>query len=153
MMVLASIYLAVSTSLPTTAMIKPVEIWLLFSLVYPVLVIVINILIQRTKKHQNGGKVERNNFFIERVTPTQLSPTDQREKRETNDVESNHSGNHSSLTIKIKVKYQLGLGVHSHVGNYNLPGSIVKAGDLAVVWSTELLSIKWLILIWLAQNG
>ena len=49
MMVLASIYLAVSTSLPTTAEIKPVEIWLLFSLVYPGLVIVINIIIQVKK--------------------------------------------------------------------------------------------------------
>ena len=46
MMVLASIYLAVSTSLPTTAEIKPVEVWLLFSLFYPVLVIIVNILIQ-----------------------------------------------------------------------------------------------------------
>ena len=46
MMVLSSIYLAVSTSLPATAEIKPVEVWLLFSLVYPVLVIVLNILIQ-----------------------------------------------------------------------------------------------------------
>ena len=46
MMVLASIYLAVSTSLPTTAEIKPVEIWLLISLVYPCCVILLNILIQ-----------------------------------------------------------------------------------------------------------
>ena len=46
MMVLSSIYLAVSASLPTTAEIKPVQIWLLVSLVYPVLVIVLNILIQ-----------------------------------------------------------------------------------------------------------
>ena len=46
MMVLASVYLAVSASLPTTAMIKPVEVWLLFSLVYPVLVIILNILLQ-----------------------------------------------------------------------------------------------------------
>ena len=46
MMVLSSIYLAVSTSLPATAAIKPIEYWLLFSLVYPVLIIVINILIQ-----------------------------------------------------------------------------------------------------------
>ena len=48
MMVLASIFLAVSTSLPTTSEIKPVEVWLLFSLIYPVLVIVLNILIQVT---------------------------------------------------------------------------------------------------------
>ena len=54
MMVLASIYLSVSTSLPTTAEIKPVEIWLLFSLVYPVLLIVLNILIQ----------VNYKNFFV-----------------------------------------------------------------------------------------
>ena len=46
MMVLASIYLSVATSLPTTAEIKPVEIWLLYSLVYPCLVIAVNILIQ-----------------------------------------------------------------------------------------------------------
>ena len=48
MMVLASIYLSVSTSLPTTAEIKPIEIWLLFSLVYPALLILFNILIQVT---------------------------------------------------------------------------------------------------------
>ena len=46
MMVLSSIYLAVSTSLPTTAVVKPVEIWLLFSLFFPVLIIMVNILIQ-----------------------------------------------------------------------------------------------------------
>ena len=43
MVVLASIYLSVSTSLPSTPTIKPVEIWLLFNLVYPFLVILINI--------------------------------------------------------------------------------------------------------------
>ena len=46
MMVLASIYLSTSNSLPTTAEIKPVEVWLLFSLFYPALVIVVNIFIQ-----------------------------------------------------------------------------------------------------------
>ena len=46
MMVLASIYLSVSTSLPTTADIKPVEVWLLFSLMYPAMVIITNILLQ-----------------------------------------------------------------------------------------------------------
>ena len=44
MMVLASIYLSVSSSLPITASIKPVEVWLLFNLVYPFMVIMINIL-------------------------------------------------------------------------------------------------------------
>ena len=46
MMVLASIYLSVSTSLPSTPTIKPVEIWLLFNLFYPFLVMIINILLQ-----------------------------------------------------------------------------------------------------------
>ena len=46
MMVLASVYLSVSGSLPTTAAIKPVEIWLLFNLAYPFLVYIINILLQ-----------------------------------------------------------------------------------------------------------
>ena len=46
MMVLATVYLSVSASLPTTADIKPVEIWLLFNLAYPFLVILGNIVLQ-----------------------------------------------------------------------------------------------------------
>ena len=46
MMVLASIYLSVSTSLPSTPNIKPVEIWLLTNLAYPFLVILVNIVLQ-----------------------------------------------------------------------------------------------------------
>ena len=46
MMVLASIYLSVSNSLPTTASIKPVEIWLLFNISYPFIVIIINIILK-----------------------------------------------------------------------------------------------------------
>ena len=46
MMVLASIYLSVSTSLPSTSEIKPVETWLLFNLSYPFLVIICHILLQ-----------------------------------------------------------------------------------------------------------
>ena len=50
MMVLASIYLSVSTSLPDTPNIKPVETWLLFNLAYPFLVILINIPLSVSKK-------------------------------------------------------------------------------------------------------
>ena len=46
MMVLASVYLSVSASLPTTSDIKPVEIWLLFNLAYPFLVILVNVVLQ-----------------------------------------------------------------------------------------------------------
>ena len=46
MMVLASIYLTVSNSLPGSSNIKPVEIWLLFNLAFPFLVIIVNILLQ-----------------------------------------------------------------------------------------------------------
>ena len=46
MMMLASVYLAVSSSLPSTTKIKPVEVWLLFNLAYPLLVITTNILLQ-----------------------------------------------------------------------------------------------------------
>ncbi len=46
MMVLASVYLSVSDSLPTTSDIKPVEIWLLFNLAYPFLVILVNVVLQ-----------------------------------------------------------------------------------------------------------
>ena len=46
LMVLASIYLSVSSSLPSSPNIKPVEIWLLFNLAYPFLVIIVNVLLQ-----------------------------------------------------------------------------------------------------------
>ena len=46
MMVLASVYLSVSASLPSTANIKPVEIWLLINLAFPVLVILVNVFLQ-----------------------------------------------------------------------------------------------------------
>ena len=46
MMVLASVYLAVSSSLPSTANIKPVEVWLLFNLAFPLFVIIVNVILQ-----------------------------------------------------------------------------------------------------------
>ena len=48
-MVLASVYLSVSSSLPSTANIKPVEVWLLFNLAFPLIIILVNILLQVTK--------------------------------------------------------------------------------------------------------
>ena len=48
MMVLASVYISVSSSLPVTAGIKYVEVWLLFNLAYPVLVILANIVLKVT---------------------------------------------------------------------------------------------------------
>ena len=46
MMVLASVYLSVSASLPPTSDIKPVEVWLLFNLAYPLIVMLTNIVLQ-----------------------------------------------------------------------------------------------------------
>lgn len=46
LMVLASIYLAVSASLPSTPNIKPVEFWLLFNLSFPFLVILEMVFLQ-----------------------------------------------------------------------------------------------------------
>ena len=51
MMVLTSVYLSESTSLPSTSNIKPVEIWLLFNLSFPFLVILVNVVIQVTKQN------------------------------------------------------------------------------------------------------
>ena len=59
MMVLASVYLSVSSSLPSTANIKPVEVWLLFNLAYPMIVILLNVLLQVTIKSYR----ETNNIF------------------------------------------------------------------------------------------
>ena len=49
MMVLASVYLSVSGSLPVTSDIKPIEHWLLFNLFWPFLIIISNILVQVDK--------------------------------------------------------------------------------------------------------
>ena len=46
MMVLASIYLSVSASLPVTSDIKPVAVWLIFNLAYPFITILVNVLLQ-----------------------------------------------------------------------------------------------------------
>ena len=50
MMVLASVYLSVSASLPSTPNVKPIEVWLLFSLSYPFFVILVNVILQATVK-------------------------------------------------------------------------------------------------------
>ena len=61
MMVLASVYLSVSSSLPSTQSIKPVEIWLLFNLSYPFLVIIANIIKQvPSYRPSNHGKFVEN---------------------------------------------------------------------------------------------
>ena len=58
MMVLSSVYLSVSNSLPSTPSIKPVEQWLLFNIVYPFLVIIstvikqVFILVRKVERHQ-----------------------------------------------------------------------------------------------------
>ena len=59
MVVLASIYLSVSTSLPSTPTIKPVEIWLLFNLFYPFLVMIINILIEQVTKTKYAQRMHK----------------------------------------------------------------------------------------------
>ena len=53
MMVLSALYVSVSNSLPTTSYIKYVEIWLIFSLIYPFLIVLIQTFIQKA----NAGKV------------------------------------------------------------------------------------------------
>ena len=46
MMVLSSIYLSVSSSLPNTGTINPMECWILVNLFYPLLVILTNVILQ-----------------------------------------------------------------------------------------------------------
>ena len=52
MMVLASVYLSVSASLPSTSDIKPVELWLLVNLAFPGLVILLQVALQVNSKAQ-----------------------------------------------------------------------------------------------------
>ena len=53
MMVLTSVYLSVSSSLPRTPSIKPVEIWLLGNLAYPFFIIIASI-IHHVSIHQSN---------------------------------------------------------------------------------------------------
>ena len=54
MVVLATIYMTVSTSLPNTLQIKPVEMWLLLNLAYPLFVIITSIVMKvRTNNKSN----------------------------------------------------------------------------------------------------
>ena len=61
MMVLSSIYIAVSGSLPATSSIKYVEIWLLFSLIYPFLVVLINTFIHVEESKSKKSLTDLNN--------------------------------------------------------------------------------------------
>ena len=56
-MVLTSLYIAVSYSLPTTSYIKMVEIWLLFTLFYPFFIVLLHTFIQSTKRRRKMIKV------------------------------------------------------------------------------------------------
>ena len=60
MMVLSSIYVAVSSSLPATTDIKYVEIWLLFSLIYSFLVVLINTFIHVERNKHTTETTEIN---------------------------------------------------------------------------------------------
>ena len=49
MMVLSALYISVSNSLPATASVKYVDIWLIFSLIYPFLIVFTQTFIQKNK--------------------------------------------------------------------------------------------------------
>ena len=63
MMVLASVYLSVSVSLPSTSDIKPVEIWLLFNLAFPFFVMKSNII----QQVEYSNRVIHNLPFIQAI--------------------------------------------------------------------------------------
>ena len=54
MMVLTSVYLSVSQSLPSTPTIKPLEVWLLYNISYPFFVIVNNVGLQVRLQSQSS---------------------------------------------------------------------------------------------------
>ena len=56
LMVLSALYISVSNSLPATSDIKHVDIWLLFSLSFPFIMVLINILLYISSKGRRGVK-------------------------------------------------------------------------------------------------
>ena len=55
LMVLSALYISVSNSLPATSDIKYVDIWLLFNLVFPFFIVLLNILIYITGLRRKGA--------------------------------------------------------------------------------------------------
>ena len=56
LLALASVYMGVATSLPSTANIKPVEFFLIYNLVYPFLTILLAVYIQVQDRHQHSAR-------------------------------------------------------------------------------------------------
>ena len=54
-MVLSALYISVSGSLPATASVKYIEIWLLFNLIYPFLIILTQTCLHLSKKEAKKG--------------------------------------------------------------------------------------------------
>ena len=104
MMVLASVYLSVSASLPSTANIKPVEWWLLFNLTWPFLIIVTNIIIQVTGNRKYIGEI----FII-------------------NSVSRPWKENHARIISKVKEKFKKGLQWSPWIKKISLYGNNLNA--------------------------
>ena len=66
MMVISALYISISSSLPITTTIKMVDIWLLFSLVYPFLVVLINSYMHYLRIMDPETKTETKVFPIEK---------------------------------------------------------------------------------------
>ena len=56
MMVLSALYISVSSNLPATASIKYIEIWLLFNLIYPFLIVLAQTFLHLEKNKQKNKK-------------------------------------------------------------------------------------------------
>ena len=63
MTVLASLYILFSSVVPQTSYIKLVDIWFLFNLVYPFILILIQIFIQKARSDEE--QVDKVQFFVE----------------------------------------------------------------------------------------
>ena len=63
MTVLASLYILFSSVVPQTSYIKLVDIWFLFNLVYPFILILIQIFIQKSRSDEE--QVDKVQFFVE----------------------------------------------------------------------------------------
>ena len=55
LLALASVYMGVATSLPSTANIKPVEFYLIYNLIYPFLTIILAVYLQVGHPHHQKG--------------------------------------------------------------------------------------------------
>ena len=70
MMVLSSLYISVAESLPGTAYVKYVEIWLLANLIYPFIIVILHTFIQANRSEEQNFESHKKHRKLKKINWT-----------------------------------------------------------------------------------